>query len=248
MSIAAAGSAAGLPTGATNGGATIKVAPAPHLATNIQAAQYRLGDDGDGNNGVVNYSNGGMALKRDTASTLPEIQNPTGWFYLTVVNSGGAASNFSVSVTQAGTPISLPSSCVVPTTLAASGQPGDTFTCTFPRTFNATQSYALAATASATNAVTVSGQQQTVTVTTSAVSTCSAGQKVVPNLVDTLDPSADGTNKTIGDAKAAWAAAGFTGAFNSIPAGVTNSHHVLTQDRTAYTCRNTTSDVTVSAD
>ena len=88
VSIAAAGSAAGLPTGATNGGATIKVAPAPHLATNIQAAQYRLGDDGDGNNGVVNYSNGGMALKRDTASTLPEIQNPTGWFYLTVVNTG----------------------------------------------------------------------------------------------------------------------------------------------------------------
>ena len=174
----------------------------------------------------MDYSNGGLALKRDTASTLPEIQNPTGWFYLTVVNSGGAASNFSVSVTQAGTPISLPSSCVVPTTLAASGQPGDTFTCTFPRTFNATQSYALAATASATNAVTVSGQQQTVTVTTSAVSTCSAGQKVVPNLVDTLDPSADGTNKTIGQAKAAWAAAGFTGAFNSIPAGVTNSHHV----------------------
>jgi len=106
VAIAAAGSAAGLPTGATNGGATIKVTPAPHLAINIQASQYRLGDDGDGNNGVVNYSNGGMALKRDTTSTLPEIHDPTGWFYLRVVNQGGTASNFSVSVTQAGTPIS----------------------------------------------------------------------------------------------------------------------------------------------
>ena len=83
------------------------------------------------------------------------------------------------------------------------------------------------------------------TVTTS---TCSGGQKVVPDLVDTLDPSADGTNKTVGQAKAAWTAVGFTGAFNSIPAGVTNSHHILTQDRTAYTCRNTSSDVTASAD
>ena len=177
VAIAAAGSAAGLPTGATNGGATIKVAPAPHLAINIQADQYRLGDDGDGNNGVADYSNGGLALSRDTASTLPEIQNPTGWFYLTVVNSGGAASNFNVSVTQAGTPISLPSSCAVPATLAASGQPGDTFTCIFPRTFSATQAYALVATASATNAVIVSGQQGTVTVTTS---TCSAARRSSP--------------------------------------------------------------------
>ena len=150
VSIAAAGSAAGLPTGATNGGATIKVAPAPHLATNIQADRYRLGDNGDGNNGVADYSNGGLALSRDTTSTLPEIKNPTGWFNLTVVNSGGAASNFNVSVTQAGTPISLPSSCPpIPATLAASGQPGDTYTCNFPRSFSATQAYALAATASA---------------------------------------------------------------------------------------------------
>ena len=196
----------------------------------------------------MDYSNGGMALERDTASTLPEIQNPTGWFYLTVVNSGGAASNFNVSVTQAGTPISLPSSCVVPTTLAASGQPGDTFTCTFPRTFNATQSYALAATASATNAVTVSGQQQTVTVTTSPCRRAPAARRSSPTWSTPSIPRRTGRTRPIGQAKAAWTAAGFTGAFNSIPAGVTNSHHVLTQDRTAYTCRNTTSDVTVSAD
>ena len=217
VAIAAAGSAAGLPTGATNGGATIKVAPAPHLAVNLQADQYRLGDDGDGNNGVVDYSNGGMALKRDTASTLPEIQNPTGWFYLRVVNQGGAASNFSVSVTQAGTPISLPGSCAVPTTLAASGQPGDTFTCIFPRTFNATQSYAMAATASATNAVIVSGQQPSVTVTTS---TCSRRQegRARPGRHPGSIGGRDEQDGRSGEDRLA--AAGFTGAFNSVPAGV----------------------------
>ncbi len=132
VSISAAGSASGLPTGATNGGATIKVAPAPHLATNLKASPYRLGGTGYGTNGVATFTTGGLTLARDSGSTLTEIQNPTGWFQLTVVNQGSAAANFNVTVTQAGSPITLPASCPIPSSLAASGQSGDTFTCYLP--------------------------------------------------------------------------------------------------------------------
>ncbi len=242
VAIAAAGSASGLPTGATNGGATIKVAPAPHLAVNIQASQYRLGDDGDGTNGVADYSNGALGLARIATSPVTEIQNPTGWFNLTVVNQGGAASNFNVTVTQAGTPISLPGSCPVPTTLAASGQAGDKFTCIFPRTFTGTQTYAMVATATATNAVIVSGQQPSVNVTTS---TCN--KQVVPNLVDTLTPSADGTNKTVLQAKNAWPAAGFTGTLTTVPGTAANGLSVIRQTVDAYTCQNANTPITVTA-
>jgi Flp pilus assembly protein TadG len=244
VSIAASGSASGLPTGATNGGATIKVAPAPRLAVNLQASPYRLGGSGYGTNGVANYSNGALGLARNTVSALTEIQNPTGWFYLNVVNQGGAASNFNVSVTQAGSPISLPGSCVVPSSLAASGQAGDSFSCIFPRTFNATTAYAMVASASATNAIIVGGQQPAVTVTTA---TCVAGKLVVPNLVDTLNPTADGSNKTVGQAKVIWPIAGFTGALTTAPAGAANGLSVINQGVTAYTCQNTNTAVTVGA-
>ena len=70
----------------------------------------------------------------------------------------------------------------MPTTLAASGQAGDTFSCIFPRTFTGTQTYAMVATATATNAVIVGGQQP--------IGECHyldvlERQQVVPNLVDT---------------------------------------------------------------
>ena len=52
------------------------------------------------------------------ASTLTEIKNPTGWFRLTVVNQGGAAANFNVCGDAGpGSPISLPASCPIPSTL-----------------------------------------------------------------------------------------------------------------------------------
>ena len=245
VTLTASGTAGGLPTGQTASGATIKVAPAPHLAINLKASQYRLGGTGLGSAGTPNYPLGGMTLDRNAASGLTEIQTPTGWFYLTVVNQGGTANNFSVSVTQQGAGISLPGSCVVPTTLAASGQSGDTFTCIFPRTFNATQAYALVATASATNAVIVGGQQPAVTATTA---TCSGRKAVIPNLVDTLTPSANGTNKTVGQARTTWTSAGFTGALTTTPAGGANGLTVLTENnQVAYTCANTSSAVNVGA-
>jgi Flp pilus assembly protein TadG len=243
VSIAAAGSAVGLPTGATNGGATIKVTPAPHLAINLKGSAYQLGGIGYGVNGVATYPSGGLSLARDTASSLVEINNPRGWFYLTVVNQGGAASNFNVSVTQAGSPISLPASCVIPPTLGASGQANDTFSCIFPRTFSATQSYALVASASATNAVIVSGQQPSVTATTS---TCSGGKKVVPNMVDILNPTANGLNKTVAQGRTTWQT-DFTGSFTTNPVGAADTLSVIAQGQQAYSCMNATTSATVSA-
>jgi Flp pilus assembly protein TadG len=230
----AQGTAGGLSTGQTNGAATIKVAVPPKLAVNLRASTYRLGGQGNGVSGVASYANGPLTLERNIASVLPEIQDPTGWFYLTVVNQGTVANNFSVAVTQNGSAVTLP--CSVPSSLAASGLPGDSFVCIFPRTFNATQAYAMAATASATNAVMVSGQQPSVTVTTA--TSCTATKPVIPNLVDTLTPSADGTNKTVLVAKTTWTAAGFTNPPSTNPAGAGNSLSVVTQNQTAYTCAN----------
>jgi Flp pilus assembly protein TadG len=242
VSIAAAGTASGLPTGATNGGATIKVSPAPHLAINLLASAYRLGGIGYGVNGVATYPSGNLILQRDTTSSLAEINNPRGWFYLTVVNQGGAASNFSASVTQNGSPFSLPASCPVPTTLAASGQPNDTFSCIFPNTFSATQAYAMVASATATNAVIVSGQQPSVTVTTAA---CASPKKVMPNMVDTLTP-ANGSNKTVAQGRTTYQT-DFTGTFTTNPVGAADSLHVIAQGQQAYTCVNATTVATVSA-
>ena len=236
----AQGNAGGLPTSLTNGAAIVHVVPSPKLAINLKASPYRLGGSGNGVEGAPNYSLGALTLQRMTTSPLTEIQNPTGWFYLTVVNQGGDAANFTASVTQNGSAVSLP--CTVPSSLAA----GASFGCIFPRTFNATQAYAMVATANATNAVIVSGQQPSVTVTTATA--CTAAKPVFPNLVDTLNPSADGTNKTILQAKNTWTAATFTGALTTNPAGAANTMSAVDQSQTAYTCaNNTNATVTVGA-
>jgi TadE-like protein. len=241
MAGTAQGLAGGLATSQTKRAATVKVIPAPKLAVNLKVSPYRLGGTGYGTFGSPSFPTGPLTLQRNTGSASAEIQNPTGWFYLTVVNQGGPANNVTVSVTQGGTAITLP--CSVPTTLAASGQSGDSFLCTFPRTFNATQGYAMVATANATNAIIVSGQQPSVTVTTA--TPCTGSKLVVPNLVDTLTPSADGSSKTVLQAKNLWAAAGFTGALTTAPAGGANTLSVLNQSLTAYTCDNASSPVTI---
>jgi hypothetical protein len=232
----------GLTTGIGNGGSTIRVWPAPRLAINLKAAPYRLGGTGNGTSGVPAYALGDLTLSRDAASSVAEIRNPTGWLYLSVVNDGGPANAFTVSVKQNGTAVTLPASCVIPSTLAASGEADDSFTCTFPRTFSATQAYTLVATASATNALVVPGTQPSVTITTA---TCN--KKVVPNLVDTLSPAADGTNRTVGQATTAWPTAGFTGGLTTSPAGLPGGWFVTTQTQPAYTCRNANSAVVVTA-
>jgi hypothetical protein len=132
--------------------------------------------------------------------------------------------------------------------LAATGQSGDTFSCIFPRTFNATQTYALVATASATNAVIVAGQDPAVNATTA---TCANNKYVVPNLVDTLAPTADGTNKTVLQARTTWqnvlTGTAFSGTFTTVPAGAANTLHTFTQNQTAYTCMSANTTVTVGA-
>ena len=122
-----------------------------------------------------------------------------------------------VSVTQGGTIVLPgPASSRPP---RGERRPGDTFTCTFPRTFNATQSYARR---ERVRDQLRHCQRAATRRSPSQRATCNAGKKVVPNLVDTLIPSADGTNKTVGDAKATWPAAGFTGTVKTIPVGAPN--------------------------
>ncbi len=88
------------------------------------------------------------------------------------------------------------------------------------------------------------GQQPSVTVTTAL---CNGGQKVVPNLVDTLTPSADGTSKDVGTARTTWTSALFTGGLTTNPAGGANNLTVISQDRTAYTCMSANTSVVVTA-
>jgi hypothetical protein len=232
IAVTSQGMAGSVSTGQTTGSALTKVLAVPKLTVNLRASPYRLGGDGDGLLGNPQFSNGNLTLRRNTSATLPdEIQDPIGWFYLTIANSGGTARNFTLTVTQQGSAITLP--CSVPTTLAGTGQSGNTFTCLFPRTFTQTQAFAFAANASADNSIVVTGSQTSVTVTTA---TCSGSDRVIPNLVDRLDPTPNGDNKTVGQAKALWTAATFTSTPTTQPSGAPNSDDAITQNRTAYTC------------
>ncbi len=232
----AEGNAGSLSTGATNGTAIVKVVPAPKLAVTLRASQYRLGGSGDGLLGNPDFANGSLDLARDPASTVSEIQNPTAWFQLRVVNQGGTAEAFSVTVRQDGVPVPVP--CSVPSTLAAGGQSGSTFSCLFPRTLDATQPYTFEATAGATNAVILGGTQRVVPVTTAI---CTAPELVIPNLVDRLSPTADGTTKTVAQATSLWGTAGFTGAVSASGSGTS----VISQGRTAYTCADPAVGITI---
>jgi len=244
VTVTAQGNAAGLSTGQTSGAGVVHVVPAPRLRITLFGSPYQLGGTGNGVAGVPSYGTGNLALSQDTASSLAEIRNPTGWFYLIVANQGGAAANFTADVTQNGASV-LPAQCPVPTSLAAAGQSGDSFVCIFPRTFTGTQAYTMAATANATNAIIVAGTQKSLTATTT--NGCNGGRKVVPNLVDTLTPSANETFKTVGQSRATWTSAGFTGTVTTNPAGATNAYTTLTQSVLAYTCQQPSSTVTIGA-
>ena len=89
----------------------------------------------------------------------------------------------------------------------------------------------------------VSGQQPSVTATTS---TCTSGKKVVPNMVDTLNPSADRSNKTVTQGRTTWQT-DFTGSFTTNPVGAADSLSVIAQGQQAYSCMNATTSATVSA-
>ena len=233
VEVSAQGLAAGLPTGSTNGSATVKVIPAPVLVVNLRAAPYRLGGDGNGIGGSAFYGAGDLTLRRTTDSSMDAtLRNPTGWLKVSVVNQGGPARNVALNVTMDGSSVGLPPGCSVPSTLAAGGSPGDSFTCILPSTLTATRSYNFVANATATNARYGSGDR-TVTITTR---TCTGGDLVVPNLVDRLSPP-DGSRKTVGQARSLWTAAGFTGAFTTLPSNASSGTPVLTQTVDAYTCR-----------
>ena len=244
VGITANTTAAGLPDGTTNGAGVIKVVPRPRLAVNVWASPYRLGGTGNGLAGVASYSNGNITLSMDPASADTTLKNPTGWLYVSVQNQGGSASNLAVNLTRNGSAVSL-ASCSFPSSLATSGSAGDTAFCIVPVNFTATGAYTFLGTATATNSVSVAGTQPSVIAT---LNTCSGGQKVVPNLVDTLSPAADGTSKTVSQAQTLWGAGGFTPAnLTTSPAGALGSKTVTTQSLSAYSCKAATSSATVTA-
>jgi Flp pilus assembly protein TadG len=230
VSIVAQGLASGVPTGDTSGGATVRVVPRPKLTVNLRAAPYRLGGNGNGSGGVASYPGGDLTLKSQATASDATLQSPTGWLLLTVSNSGGPGNSFGASITRNGSNVSLPGDCIVPATL----DPGASFACTVPQSFvgnAATVNFA--ATASATNSQIIGGQQ-TVHVTTQ---DCDTSKRVMPNLVDTLTPSANKTNKTLAQAQAAWEASKITGTLTASPALPTD-YFVGEQNVTAYTCVN----------
>jgi Flp pilus assembly protein TadG len=243
IGLQASANAAGLSTGTNNVAAIVKVIPRPRLAVNVWASPYRLGGTGNGLSGVASYGAGGLTLNLDAVAADQTMREPAAWLYIQVQNQGGTASNLTFNLTRNAAPVSL-SSCTIPTSLATYGTTGDSFMCLVPVSFSAVGSYAFAGTASATNSVTVSGTQPNVTVT---VATCSGGLKPVPNLVDTLSPTPDGTNKTFSQAKNAWQTEGFDGNnITSSPAGASGSAKVTSQSVTAYSCAAITSPVVVA--
>ena len=225
VGLQATANASGLSTGTNNVAAIVKVIPRPRLAVNVWASPYRLGGTGNGLAGVASYGTGGLTLNLDSVAADQTMREPAAWLYVQVQNQGGTANNLTFSLTRNASPVSL-SSCAIPTSLASYGTTGDTFMCLVPVSFSAVGSFAFAGTATATNSVTVSGTQPNVTVT---VATCGSGLKPVPNLVDTLSPTPDGTNKTFSQAKNAWQTEGFDGNnVASSPAGASGSAKVTT--------------------
>ncbi|MEO8229803.1 MAG: TadE family protein [Chloroflexota bacterium] len=244
VEVDAEGQAGSLSTGVTSGSGTIKVVPAPLLAVNLRAAPYRLGRDGDGIGGTASYAGGDLSFARTTdPSAERELREPVGWLKVSVVNQGGPASNFALVVTQDGAAVSLPADCQVPASLAAGGSPGDRFSCILPSSLNDSRTYRFVANATARNAK-YAGGDPSVDITTE---TCADPKRVVPNLVDTLAPSADGSWKTVGQARALWQSAGFVGSFSTVPSSAPSNTQVRTQNVTAYTCENVDQNVQAAA-
>ena len=238
VSITAQGLASGVPTGDTSGGATVKVVARPKFTVNLRAAAYRKGGDGWGNNGVASYPTGDLTLQRQATAADTTLQSPTGWLLLTVSNSGGVGNNFGVSIKRDGSNVSLPADCVVPSTLDT----GAVFSCVLPQSFaGAAATVNFAASASATNSQTIAGQQTVRVITQD----CTSTKRVMPNLVDTLTPSADKTNKTLVQARTTWTASTITGSLTATPASP-DTNFVRDQDQRAYSCVNSNANVSVN--
>ena len=81
VAIAAAGTASGLPTGATNGRRVDQGRAGTAPRDNLKASPYRLGGTGYGRVASPTYHDGRSdARPRQWPRRSTEIQNPTGWF------------------------------------------------------------------------------------------------------------------------------------------------------------------------
>lgn len=154
--------------------------------------------------------------------------SPTVWYRLRVTNTGGLpATGFSLR--DSFGPLPTDRDCPArPSRL----DPGDSYACFYARTFSQSGSF--------TNRATFHSREtgdRTVDATVT-VNTCSGPNQVVPNLVET--PSGD--PRTVGQARALWSAAGFSGSFS--PSGQ-NGKEVADQNRDPFECRPASSTVTV---
>jgi Flp pilus assembly protein TadG len=246
VSVLVQGLAAGLATGVATGNAVVDVEARPRFVVNVRAAPYRLGGSGDGLLGAPQYGNGNLILRNSTDPLVDQnLRTPTGWLYLTVANQGGPAANLALTLTENGSPIAIP--CTIPSALDAAGGPNAAFGCLMPAAALTTGAHAFSFAATADNSITVGGQQAVQI----SVAACggSPNNRPVPNLVDVLSPTPDGTRNTVAQAQALWGpvVSGFTGALSTNPPAAPGTNGVISQSVTAFSCQNSTSGITVTA-
>jgi uncharacterized repeat protein (TIGR01451 family) len=182
-------------------------APPADLRTYKYVSAYALGSDGDGSPSFGTLET--LTVGR-TAT-----KNPTVYYKIVVQNLGGqTATGFNLTDTIGALPFGTATCPAMPTTMAA----GASYTCIYPKTFTTNQTLVNTVAATATNVTADSGDSDFATVT---VALCSGSTKLVPNVI--------GLTLTTG--KAAWTAAGFTGAYTNIASGV-----ILNQTRQAFSC------------
>ncbi len=207
---------------ATTDGATVTVEKPPaDLQTLKFVSPYFEGNDGDGN--PTWGTNDTITLNRSASVGTVSV-----WFRLIVSNVGGQTAT-GLSVVDSDLTLPINGNCpAVPSTLAV----GSSWVCRYQQTYAANEVDPNTVTATATNATPDAGDAHTATVT---VQSCSAGDRVVPNVI--------GLNKA--GAQAAWAAAGLTPANLSVWSG-NAAALTVTQSRTAYSCVATTTTMTIT--
>jgi hypothetical protein len=153
---------------------------------------------------------------------------PTLWYRIRVENTGGsAATGFGLSDSLGRLP--QDANCPAPPSVL---DPGETWSCYYPRTFDRSDTFRNTATIQAKELGTIRVDATVV------VQTCPGGQIVVPNLVE----DETGRDRSVGAARDLWSAAGFIGSFS--PSG-SDSAEVKSQDVAPFACRPSSASVTV---
>lgn len=188
-------------------------------------SSFKDGDDGDGSPSFGTQP----SINVSYSSQVPQT---TVWFKVIVRNTGGRTANaVAIADSRGALPYGQNNASAVcdaaPTSLAANG----IFQCRYRVTFSSAQT--ATNTVYATSPAVTPDGNDTATATVQ-VTSCSGGNRVVPNLV--------GQTKT--SAQAAWTAAGFSGSLTTWNGQ--NSSTVVAQSRPAFGCISGNSTMTVS--